>query len=319
MIVAVTGGTGFIGSHLVAALTSRGDEVRLLSRSVGNSGNNIAHFPVDYRNRDSLLPALKNCDLVIHLAAALRAPKQSDLIEINRSTTASLLSATREAAPNARFILCSSQAAAGPAIDHRPRTELDPSEPISWYGRSKRAAEEVLLTEEKLSWTILRPPAVFGPRERDIFVFFKALARGWSTQIGTVRRQFSWIYAKDFVAAILIASMNDALNHKVNFVTSGATDWDEFRAAAAAALNRKYRLATLPRWSAQLLAESGELWSKISGKAVLLNRDKIAELTYDDWRCDDSNFRRLTGYVPQYSLSAAVAETIAWYRSEGWL
>ncbi len=320
MIVAVTGGTGFIGSHLVEALSARGDIIRLLSRGVTKSSvPKVTNFSVDYNQPETFQAALTGCNTIFHLAAALRAPRQSDIIEQNRNSAKTLISATRQFAPSAKIIVCSSQAAAGPSLSGNVLSDSDTAQPISIYGKSKRAAEEEFEKCGDLNWTILRPPAVFGPRERDIFMFFKALAKGWSSQIGTIQRQFSWIYVKDFVEALLIAGSSENLTRQIHLVKSGDTNWNEFRSTSSLVLGTKFHLLTLPRWLLNMVATSGEAWSRVSGKPVLLNRDKISELSYPDWRCDDSIFRKLFGYQPRYDLTKAVTETIEWYRAEKWL
>ncbi|MDK9698687.1 MAG: NAD(P)-dependent oxidoreductase [bacterium] len=331
MKIAVTGGTGFIGSHFVEALLARGDSVRILTRDKVASSSGVAtqttsqspqkvYISCNYDRIDSISSAIDGCDWVIHLAAALRATNQSQLPAINRKSTENLLTAIQTRSVPPKLLLCSSQAAAGPARRSVPLTDDDPAQPISWYGKSKRAQEEVVLAAgNSLWWTVLRPPAVFGPREKDIFVFFRVLSRGWSTRIGNVKRQFSWIYVTDFIEAILSVMDSDACRNQINFVKSGDTDWEEFRAAAAEALQVKYRVVTMPETFAKLVANFSEFATNFTGKPALLNRDKILELSYSDWRCDDTAFRHLTGLTNRTSLKIALQETIDWYRMEKWL
>ena len=179
----VTGGQGFIGSHLCGRLISAGHRVRVLARP--SSGlTNLDGLPVEVVRGDltgdgSLAQAVAGVDWVFHLAGALKGFSQEELLRVNRDGTKRLVEACAAHTPDlSRFVLVSSLAAAGPsASGGLPRTEDAPPAPLTWYGKSKLEAEMVVL-KAGLPFTILRPPIVFGPRDRDVFSYFQIAKAG---------------------------------------------------------------------------------------------------------------------------------------------
>ena len=179
----VTGGTGFIGSHLTEALIRKGVQVRCLLRKTSDlkwlKGLPIEFVHGDCNDKTSLEKAVRGVDWVFHLAGVTKAIKEETYFEVNGLGTENLIHACLENNPRLqKFIYISSQAAAGPSRNGCNKKELDPCEPVSFYGRSKRVGEELVLTHaHELPVLILRPSAVYGPRDKDIFAFFKCLSR----------------------------------------------------------------------------------------------------------------------------------------------
>src|SRR5262245_2891159 len=146
----LTGGTGFVGGHVARALVQEGWKVRLLARDPGRaSGPLLAGVPFDVvpgnlEDEGALAVALSGVGAIIHVAGLTKARRLEDYREVNARGTGRLVAAGRRAAPEAQFVLISSQAAAGPATGGRPVRDEDPARPISWYGRSKQEAEDVV-------------------------------------------------------------------------------------------------------------------------------------------------------------------------------
>ena len=181
--VAVTGGSGFIGAHLVAALAARGDQVRCLLRPSSDGSLLPAEVePVvtaDLGAASGLERLVRGCDAVVHLAGLTRSWTPRELYRVNRDGTAALCAAVAGVHPAVRqLILVSSQAAVGPSNRGRPRREEDPPAPVTAYGRSKLAAERVRQRHPELPITVIRPPAVYGPGDRDIFAYFRLVGAG---------------------------------------------------------------------------------------------------------------------------------------------
>lgn len=319
MIVAVTGGRGFIGSHLVDRLRARGDEVRVISRQPAQQSSKLQHYCLDYSDVESLSRVFEGCDVVFHLASALRTVDPRSIVDENVALAGYVSAALLRTSNQPKLIVCSSQAAVGTSGKLGLRTDREMPSPVSWYGRSKLAADNLFLSQYPTNIVIVRPPAVFGPRERDIFVFLRTLVkRKTAVKIGSVKRTFSWIYIDDLIEALLVASRDKSLAGKGWLVKSGDTDWDEFRVECAGILSIKPLVIPVPTFVFGLLAYFADRKAKRTGKPQLLNPDKVSELQHTDWRCDDTSFRIMTGFKPQYTLHDALQKTLDWYRQEGW-
>lgn len=196
-LVLVTGANGFVGSHLVEALLAKGYRVRCMVRRTSDL-TFIQHLPVEWAYSDlgdsaagDLQEACRDVDAICHCAALTRALKEETLHRVNSQGTVALARAGIEANLNLRrFVHVSSQAAAGPS--QGPDDILDesrPRQPITWYGRSKCAAERALLDmADWLPLTIVRPAPVFGPRDRDFFTYFELVKWGLNLQLGRSER-----------------------------------------------------------------------------------------------------------------------------------
>jgi nucleoside-diphosphate-sugar epimerase len=325
--VLVTGGRGFIGSFLVEDLLHRGLEVRCLLRKSSKGrgwleGQNIQVFDGDITDSSSLTDATKDVDYVFHLAGLTKARTNEEFRRANVEGTRNLLSATRKNSSELRrFVMVSSLAAAGPSQSRTPVSELDPPHPVSNYGRSKRMAEETAHEfGGGLRISIVRPPAVFGPRDRDVFQMFKYIKQGWLPLLSGGPRYLSMIYVRDLVHGLYLAATHDAAIGQTYFLAyDRGYSWDEFAETVAEALGVRVRKIVMPLLLAYLVSGLGSLYGKLTNEATLFNLDKYQEMKPTHWTCDTSKGRREIGFEPKVDLRTAVAETCAWYQEKGWL
>ena len=328
-LVLVTGANGFLGSHLVESLLAAGMRVRCMVRR-SRDQSFIRHLPVEWAYADvssaaGLPAACRGVDSICHCAALTRAPNQETFFRVNTDGTTALARAALEAGAGLkRFLFVSSLAAAGPSL--APDDVLDewqPPHPITWYGKSKWAAEQALLNmcngDQPLPVTIVRPAAVFGPRDRDFFANFRLIQRGLNLQLDSERRALSLIYVHDLVDLILLALQAPQALGQTYFASAWVHSHAELCCAIARALNHRAICLKLPR--ATLVPMS--LWSRaqcrITGRPPLLNDQRVLDLKAPYWVCSAARAARELGFAPRYDLAGAVRETADWYREQGWL
>lgn len=321
----VTGGTGFVGSHLVEELQRRGyDEVRALVRSDFKWLDGLDVTPVrgDLFDEDALREGVRGVDAVFHVAGLTRAPTQEALDRANVTGTLNLLRAVRDAAPDVRRVLVtSSLAAAGPSLD-RPLTEADPLRPITRYGRSKAAMERRI--EQgfgDVPVTVVRPPAVYGPREADIFTIIKTADRQRLFPIvgDGCEPQLSLVHVRDLVRGMADAVEAEAAAGETYFLGSEAYyAWDEVRDAVLAALGKPVLKVNVPVPLVGTVGAVAEGVGWLMGAYPPLNRDKAREAKAS-WLCSVAKARAELGYRQTVELEEGMAETVAWYRAQGWL
>jgi dihydroflavonol-4-reductase len=321
----VTGATGFIGSHLTEALLSEGAEVRALARSPLRLRwlKDVAGIDVQYgtlEDEASLKQALRGVDVVFHTAGVVKAREARTYFQVNAQGTARLLDAVGQAGSGIkRFVHVSSQAAAGPGPDFEPLDEDAPPRPITPYGRSKLEAEKCVLEwKDRIPVTVVRPPAVYGPRDVDIFIYFKLAGRGIVPIPGFGRRMVSIVYVKDLVRGILLAAANRDAVGKTFYITSGDHDWTEIAKTLKQAMGRG-KAIRLPVTMLKLAALISETFSCLGQSAAAFNRHKALELTQRAWLCSSERARRVLGYRPEWPLDQGMRVTAAWYRNAGWL
>lgn len=322
----VTGGNGFIGSHLVEALLERGDDVRCLVRATSDlrwlEGLAVELTNGDCLDRDSLRAAVAGTDVVFHLAGVVRARKPETYYAVNQVGTRNLLDACEQHGSGLeRFVYVSSQAAAGPSCDGTPVTEADPPAPITHYGRSKLLGEEaVLAAQARLPVAVVRPPAVYGPRERDVYTYFKTVRRGFRPLLGWGDRRVSLCYVKDLVSGILLAGSKPQAIGQTYFVADEAEyTWEEIGLTIQRELGVKALRVRMPVFFLFSVSLFAEFFAKMFGHAALLNREKAREMAQRYWLCDAAKAREELGYCQEFGLQRGVAATAKWYQERGWL
>jgi dihydroflavonol-4-reductase len=320
-MILVTGGTGFIGSHLVERLTEQGRAVRCLVRrtsAVGSLPAAVERMEGDLETGAGLAEALRGVDTVMHLAGVTKGRVPADYDRGNATATSNLVSA---ASGVRRFVHVSSLAAAGPSPPDRALTEQDPPHPVSQYGRSKLAGEQIV-RKSPLGGriVIVRPPVVYGPRDRDVFQMIRAAAAGWMLQIGNRPRHFSLIYVADLVDGLIRAAEQEGAAGGLFYIAhSTAISWAEFGHTAARLMRRKLHTLSIPENLAYALGWCAEQWSSVSGKPGILSRDKVTEACCAGWVCDAGLASRELGFRAATDLENGLRQTLNWYKEAGWL
>jgi nucleoside-diphosphate-sugar epimerase len=317
----VTGATGFIGSHLVEELVKQGSDVTCLVRSTSDL-KWIDSFDVrilygDCEDMNSLLQIPERIDYVFHLAGITKTRKEEDFFCVNVNGTKNLLQAVASRIPNVkRIIYLSSLAAAGPSNDRTPLNELAVPHPVSSYGRSKLQGEDAVRSfGDTLPATIIRPPAVYGPRDRDFFVLFKMLKRGFYPYWG--KCYYSVLYIDDLVRGIVMAAFSQRALGGTYFLSDGNVyTTEDLVGGIEHALNINAVKMRVPMPVVSILMSFAEKFGK---KASILNRDKLREMSYSYWICDTSKARREIGFAPKVTIKEGLKWTADWYRIHQWL
>jgi len=330
MIAVVTGSSGFIGSHLVDALLARGYTVRALVRE------DTPAKAIDPRVQRAVVDLLddrsvRDADVwagathVFHLAGVTKRRTLAQFRAGNVLPTANLLAAAVARAGDSppRVVIVSSQAAAGPApsLEHPVREEDEPR-PVEGYGRSKLEAETAArLHEDRLPITIVRPAAVYGPRDRDFLRVFRLASRAVALHAVPRDNAFSIVHVADVVAALLTAAEHPAAVGRTYFVANPApTTWralyDEIAQAAGA---RRMLELQLPLPALAVAGAAGDVVSALTGWHSLANSNKTRLARPRWWLCDAGRARDELGWRASIPLQRGVRETYLWYLEAGWI
>jgi UDP-glucose 4-epimerase len=324
--VLITGASGFVGYHLIIEALKNDLEVCAAVRKDSKidhlKGLAIQFTYPDFTNIPSLISEIKQnrYDYIIHAAGVTSARSQKEYDDINASYTHNLAEAVKQSGIDLkRFVLISSLAAIGPLnnLDGIITEDTIPH-PITSYGKSKLQAEEKLKAFSSLNYNILRPTGVYGPRDRGIYIFFKQIARGIEPYIGKTPQQFSFIYVIDVAQAAIKALYSG--NHQTFNLSDGYLyNRYELAKTIKEALNRKTIKLHLPVNFVKIIAHVAEKYGALANKAVILNVEKLTELTATNWYCDITRAKAGLGFEPQYNLRSGVTETLKWYKSNNWL
>ena len=324
MKILVTGGTGFIGSHLVDHfLNYTNTQIYALVRDLNNlkwlKGLKINLLEGDLLNIPSLPPDI---DYVFHVAGSTKAYKIADYYTVNRQGTASLFQALKEQnlRPK-RVVYLSSLAASGPCSDGTAVKEDSPACPVSPYGKSKLEGEtEALKHKDSLPLVIARLSVVFGPRDRALVPYFKFIQKGILPSVGSEQKLVSLIYIKDLISALDLCINKELVSGEIlHFANPDPSSWEELGKLAAEELQVKLFSLKFPLPLAYLVSIGAEVIGKIRKDPSILNRQKFEELKQDGWVADTQKAQEILGFTPQYSLPEALHETIDWYKTNQWL
>ncbi len=318
--IAITGGTGFVGSHLVDTLCASGIEPRVLVRNPA-SPRWIAAAPVRWvhgslGDTEALRTLVADAGTVFHLAGVLRAGRERDFDIGNRVGTTNLISALGASAASARLVHVSSLAAVGPSPDPAGvGPEADP-EPVSWYGRSKLAAEK----EAKAGggwWSIVRPPAVYGPRDTDVFQFFSMANRGVVALPGG-ERWLTVAWVGDVVRSMVAAAAGES-ERLYHLGEPDPIRLDRLIVELCDAGGVKARTLYLPPALVSVAGAAGSALQKFGWRRVALTSDKARELLARHWTARTASSLDDLGVASWTRWIDGAATAWSWYRNRDWL
>lgn len=329
MKVLVTGATGFLGSHVAERLSARGDQVRALVRKTSNKKflerlANVELFEGTVEQSDRMRDAVEGVDAIVHAAGIVKARTVDDFFAVNVGGTSNLVQAARTTEnghPLKRFVYVSSLEACGPSPDGAP-VPVDQETPVTAYGRSKLSAEKVVLAvKDDLRSTILRPGAIYGPRDVEIFEAFRSIQRGVLPLVAGGTAKGMWVYATDCADACIRAIDVDVASGRVYFVDDGCGPLEARRMLADAerALGRHALVrVNLPVPLLMSVARGLEVFGRFANRPIMLTREK-ANMLLQDWVCSSEQTRRELGWEPKVPWSEGVERAVRWYRDNGWL
>lgn len=323
--VLVTGGTGFVGSHLVELLLRRGYEVTCLVRDLGKprwlQGLPARLVEGDCADPRSLREAVRGQSVVFHVAGLTKALRPREYYEVNHLGTRNLLEAcAREGRGIRKFMLVSSLAAAGPASQGRAVTDADIPHPVSDYGRSKLMAEtETLRFRERFPIVILRPTAVYGPRDADVFEVFRWASKGLILDLRG-ERFLNWCYVGDLAEALVLAGERQVPGGSVYFVAEDRVySLTEFHQALQRSGGVTARVISVPLWAGWAIGAAAEAAGLLRGRAPIMNRQKVCEASQRYWTCDLGKARAELGFTARVPLEEGLKRTWQWYRENNWI
>lgn len=305
-LVAVTGVTGFVGPHLVAALARRGWRLRLLVRRWSPlpslAGVDAELVLGDARSEPALRDLVRGADAVIHAAGLIKARSPAEFMAVNRDSTAHLAAL----APDALLVLLSSLTAREPQL--------------SAYGASKRAGEDAVAARTG-PWLAIRAPAVYGAGDRETLSYFRAVKFGVAPQPGMIGARLSLIHVADLAEALALAVERppERSIYEIDDGTVGAYSYADMAQAAGAALGRRPLQIRVPRLVMAVLAGLNGFRQSLGGPVQILTRDKVAEIFHPDWSVRDHRLAATLGFRPRFDMVAGFQDTVDWYRRQGWL
>lgn len=321
-VALVTGASGFIGSHLVEVLLARSWRVRCLVRKASV----IKWLPTDdvsLIDGDITLPgenlerAVSNVSVVFHLAGLTSAIDDSAYTNVNVEGTRNIVTAMQKAAPGALLVFCSSLAAAGPASTKRPLNETDEPSPVSAYGKSKLTAERIV-AESGLQHLIVRPPTVYGPRDKDILAVFKLVSHGLALRVAREGQRLSLVHAQDLARGFASAAESDGRG--LYYMTDGMVHtWEGVIDHVGRAVGKRPRIISIAPGVVDVLSRAERLRASLFGSKPLLTPDRVIELSQANWTCDDTRARLDIDYESSIALPEGLKSTADWYRKQGWL
>jgi dihydroflavonol-4-reductase len=318
----VTGATGFVGSHVVEALVRRGVEVTALARSPEKAASltrlGVRIVAGHLHDEVAVEDAVRGQIVVYHVAGAISARNEAEFLQANRDGTRNVVTAA-ERTGTPRLVLVSSLAAGGPAPRGLPLDGSEAPRPVTAYGRSKLAGEQVVRAS-RLSWSIVRPPIVYGPRDREVLKLFRLTRLGIAPVFGDGAQELSAVHAADLATALIAVGESGTTPgrtyhacHPEVFTSS------DFTRAIGAAMGRTVRPFRIPPRLGRALLSLTEAGARLARQPTILTTDKANEFFQPAWTGDPTPLARDCGWRAAYDLTSGLADTYQWYRRAGWL
>jgi len=331
--ILITGASGFIGSFLVEEGLKQGYNVYAGIRKSSSRqylrDERINFLEMDFSSQEAVEATLQSCKnrgirfrYVIHNAGVTKVQKKEEYHRVNCLNTIHFIEALKasDMVPE-KFLLISSLAAFGPGNPDtgEPVRLTDEPKPIELYGKSKLEAERYITSLADLPWLIIRPTGVYGPREKDYYIFFQTINRGLEPYIGFKKQVLTFIYVRDLARAVFLA-LSSPFVRKAWFISDGKEYPSEvFAAITKKALGKKTLRITVPLFLVKTIATAGEAIAGLWGKMPTLNTDKYNVLKSTNWRCESAPLENDLGFRAEYDLEKGVSEALAWYKQEKWL
>lgn len=330
MNILITGASGFIGSFIVEEALRRGMDVWAAVRPTSSrkylADPRIHFLQLDLDNPDRLAEQLQghSFDYVVHAAGVTKCICKDDFRRTNTLGTRHLANALLDSGmPLRRFVFVSSLSVMGPVREREPHTDISPADaprPDTAYGLSKLDAERYLDSLPGLPVVTLRPTGVYGPRERDYFLMAQSIKRHTDFAAGLRPQSLTFVYVKDVVQAVFLALEKGRTGAKYFLSDGSVYSSRTFSDLIIRELGhpRVVRIKA-PLWLLRAITFCGEYIGRLTGRPIALNNDKYRIMRQRNWRCDISQARAELGYDPQWQLERGVAETMKWYKDNGWI
>ena len=304
--IAVTGGTGFIGGMLIHHLVNAGYQVRALTRD--RSAHKLPQLAGleavsgSLQDSNSLRHLLQGASAVVHCAGAVRGVTAADFNAVNVDGVIQLVREALSLSPRPRFLSLSSLAARAPQLSH--------------YASSKQQGEQALASmAADMEWVALRPPAVYGPGDKEMLPLFQWMGRGIAPVLGEAHARVSLLYVEDLCAAVLRwleAGQCESGIYELHDTQAGGYNWDEIIANVSALRARRIFRLPLPAPLLRSLAGLNVTAARLIGYAPMLTPGKVRELRHPDWVADNTALTAAIGWQPEISLQEGLRRTMGW-------
>ena len=324
--ILITGANGFVGSHIAERLVSKNYSVRCLVRKTSDL-KWVKNLPLEFCYGDITEPealeqAVKDIDIIFHSAGVVRVSKTENYYKVNHIGTKNLIEAVYKFNPDIkRFVYISTQSVMGPSQADMCKGLNESCIPVSHYGKSKLLGEaEVLKYRDKLPVTVLRPAAVYGPRDKDLFPFFKVAAQGFFTIMSGDRNcKIQLLFIKDLAEiCCLIAEAKETGNDIYFLAENRIYTWEEIGRILGCVSGRNVKIITFPLYLVNIFAVISEFFASFKNMPAKLNRDKVKEFCQKYWTADTSVFEKdFELKFTQLEIGAKI--TYNWYKENHWL
>lgn len=311
--IAVTGASGFIGRRLIERLCRDGFSVRALMRrrpvQIETERGDLDIVTGSLGDDEAISALIDGADAVVHLAGLIKARTREAFFDVNAGGVRHLASIAAAHEKPPKLVLVSSLAAREPTL--------------SSYAASKRSGEEALSTlGDAPPWTILRPPAVYGPGDRETLAFFKSVSRGLGTMLGDRHARFSLLHVDDLIdliLAVLDPAIADRMTLEPDDGREGGHSWCGMIAAAEHAFEREVIRLRVPKLLLSTVGYVNAGLRIFPGYTPMLTPEKVRELTHQNWVADSRKIHDATSWKPGIPVDRGFPATIDWYRLHRWL
>ncbi len=324
--VLITGASGFLGFHMINAAIENNLDVYAAVRGKSNV-QHLKELPIqfvelNFADTQALDTVFCNNDFdyVIHAAGTTKANSQKEYDLVNDSYTQNLaLAAEKNKGQVKRFVFISSLAATGPIKSDEGKIKEDKNpNPVTAYGKSKLSAEKNL-EKVDLPTTILRPTAIYGPREKDIFLINQYLSKGFEPYIGRAPQKLSFVYGKDVADLAVKVLTNQHANGIYNITDGNEYSRYDYANIVKQLLGKKTVKLHLPVPVVKALLFAVEKFSRCMNKVPAVSNEKLNELMAENWICDIKKAEEELNYQPVYDLEKGLAASIEWYKKNSWM